>query len=333
MRRSPLAAICTALALAGAVFAASGCGSAEADLIVYSGRSEPLIKPFLEEFAEREDLDIEVRYGETSSLAALLIEEGENTPADVFIAQDAAALVQLDKEGLLQPYSGVLKTPERYRAEDQSWTGLAGRARVLAVRPEDRAPDSVFDLASPRYEGRLVAPIPTNVSFRDWVTAIRVVRGNRFARRYLEDLNANNIETLPSNFDAAAAVDRGEFDVGLVNHYYIELIEEEGGDLKAVYTDQGKGEFGVLFNVASAGITASTDRLTNARLLMDYLMEDSVQQRFARANFEYPVLPGLKAAPGVRPLEDIRMTPVSLDKLGAQAEETDKMLDEVGLGQ
>jgi iron(III) transport system substrate-binding protein len=333
VRRSPLAAICTALALAGAAFAASGCGSAEADLIVYSGRSEPLIKPFLEEFAESEDLDIEVRYGETSSLAALLIEEGENTPADVFIAQDAAALVQLDKEGLLQPYSGVLKTPERYRAEDQSWTGLAGRARVLAVRPEDRAPDSVFDLASPRYEGRLVAPIPTNVSFRDWVTAIRVVRGNRFARRYLEALNANNIETLPSNFDAAAAVDRGEFDVGLVNHYYIELIEEEGGDLKAVYTDQGEGEFGVLFNVASAGITASTDRLTNARLLMDYLMEDSVQQRFARANFEYPVLPGLKAAPGVRPLEDIRMTPVSLDKLGAEAEKTDELLDEVGLGQ
>jgi iron(III) transport system substrate-binding protein len=240
--------------------------------------------------------------------------------------------VQLDEEDLLQPYSGVVKTPPRYRAEDLTWTGLAGRARVLAVRPEDRAPESVFELTRPRYSGRLVAPIPTNVSFRDWVTAIRVVRGDRFARKYLKGLNANEIETLPSNFDAAAAVERGEFDVGLVNHYYIELIEEQGGDLKAVYTDQGRGQFGVLFNVASAGITASTDNLTNARKLLDYLMEDSVQQRFARANFEYPVLPGLRAAPGVRPLADTRITPVSLDKLGAQADETDELLDKVGLG-
>lgn len=334
--RLPRGLVAAAAALATAVptgLLVAGCGGTETDLIVYSGRSEPLIKPFLEEFADREGLDVQVRYGETSSLVGTLLEEGENTPADVFIGQDAAALVQLDEADLLQPYSGVVKTPPPYRAEDLTWTGLSGRARVLAVRPDGPAPKSVFELTKPRYRERLVAPIPTNVSFRDWVTAIRLERGDRFARNYLEGLNANEIEILPSNFDAAAAVARGEFDVGLVNHYYVELVKEEGGDLRAVYTDQGRGEFGVLFNVASAGITASSENLTNARRLMDYLMDEQVQRRFAAANYEYPVLPGLEPARGVKPLSEVRTTDVSLERLGMQADRTDALLDEVGLGQ
>lgn len=334
MRRPrALAALAVAVLATLAAAIAVGCGDGEADLVVYSGRSEALIGPFLEEFADQERLDLQVRYGETPTLAGTLLAEGESTPADVFIAQDAATLVELDEAGLLQPYSGVVKTPARYRAQNLSWTGLSGRARVLALRPEEPAPDSVFDLTRRKYAGRLAAPIPTNVSFRDWVTAIRVIRGNRFARRYLERLDANDIEPLPSNFDAATAVERGEFDIALVNHYYVELVEEQGGDLKAVYPDQKAGGFGVLFNVAGAGITASSNNVTNARLLLDYLLSEEAQKRFAEDNFEYPLLPGLEAPPGVRPLADVRIARISLEKLGSQADETDALLDEVGVGQ
>ena len=160
------------------------------------------------------------------------------------------------------------------------------------------------------------------------------MRGDDFARDYLEGLQENDIETLASNFDAAAAVGRGEFDVGLVNHYYIELVEEEQGDeLEAVYTDQEPRGFGVVFNVASAGITASPDHEENAQKLIDYLLTDEVQERFAAANYEYPLLPGLEAPPEVRPLDDVRLTDVSLEELGPAADETDRLIDEVGLGE
>lgn len=314
-----------------AALASAGCGGSDADLVVYSGRSEPLIKPFLEEFADQEGLDVEVRYGETSGLVGTMLEEGENTPADVFIAQDAASLAQLDDEGLLRPYDGIERTPARYRAENLTWTGLSGRARVLAVRPGEDAPQSVFDLTDPQYEGELVAPVFSNVSIRDWVTAIRLVRGDAFARDYLEGLQANDIELLASNFDAAAAVGRGEFDIGLVNHYYIELVKDEGDPLEAVYTDQQQGGFGVLFNVASAGITASSEHEEAARKLIDYLTTPEVQERFAGANYEYPVLPGVEAPPSVKPLDEVVTTKVSLEELGPAAEETDRLLDEVGL--
>ena len=311
--------------------ALAGCGGGDPDLVVYSGRSEPLIKPFLEEFADREGLDVQVRFADTSDLVGTLLEEGDKTRADVFIGQDAASLARLDEEGLLQPYDAFRRTPARFRAADSTWTGLSGRARVLIVPEGGEYPDSVFDLTEPRWKGRIAAPIVSNVSFRDWVSAIRVKRGDDFTRRFLEGLERNDLEILASHGEVRNAVADGEFDIGLVNHYYVELEKQEGSDVEAVYTDQEPGGFGVVFNVASAGITAESDNADNARKLMDYLLTPEVQERFARANFEYPVLPGLEPAPGVRPLGSFRLTDVSLEELGAASEATDELLEEVDL--
>jgi len=322
-------ALCIALLLP--TLALSACGGGDPDLVVYSGRSEPLLKPFLDEFAAREGLDVEVRFGETAGLVGTLLEEGENTQADVFVGQDAAALERLATEELLQPYDGFERMPARYRSADLEWTGLSGRARVLIVPAGGEHPDSIFDLTDPEWRGRIAAPAPTNVSFRDWVSAIRLERGDDFARSYLEGLKANDMEILATHGEVQAAVGEGEFDIGLVNHYYVELGKRLGSPVEAIYTDQAPGGFGVVFNVASAGITRSADDPENARKLMDYLLSDDVQERFAEANFEYPLLPGLEAEPGVQPLDDVRITDVPLSELGPAAEGTDRLLDEVGL--
>ncbi|HZF58495.1 MAG TPA: substrate-binding domain-containing protein, partial [Rubrobacter sp.] len=64
----------------------------EGSLVIYSGRSEELVRPIFEQFAERSGVDVQVRYGDTAELAATIIEEGENSPADLFFAQDPGAL-------------------------------------------------------------------------------------------------------------------------------------------------------------------------------------------------------------------------------------------------
>ena len=326
------AAALSAGVLAGALLAGGCGGGSDTDLVVYSGRSEPLIKPFLDDFAQKEGLDVKVRFADTGDLVGTLLEEGERTRADVFIAQDAAALERLRAERLLQPYEGALKTPKRYRAADGSWTGLSGRARVLIVPQGAERPRSVFDLIDPRWKGRVAAPATSNVSFRDWVSAIRVKKGDAFARRYLEGLKDNGLEVLASHGEVRNAVGEGEFDLGLVNHYYVELEKREGSKVEAVYTDQEPGGFGAVFNVAAAGITRSSEHRDNARKLMDYLLAPAVQERFARANYEYPLLPGLRPAEGVRPLDGVRTTQVSYRDLGAAAEGTDRLLERVGLG-
>lgn len=326
MRTRPL------IALLAATSVLAGCGGGDPDLVVYSGRAEPLIKPFIEEFAERENLEVDVRYGDTADIVGTVLEEGEKTRADVVIGQDVAALEKLRSEGLLQVNPTLPKLDTPLRADDGSWTGLSGRARVLIVREGAERPTSVFDLVEPRYRGKIAAPATSNVSFRDFVTAVRVKKGDDFAREFLEGLKANDLAVLASHSDVRNAVGEGEFDIGLVNHYYVELEKKEGSAVEAVYTDQEPGGFGTFLNAASAGITKATDRTDIARRFMDYLVEPEVQRRFARANFEYPLAAGIPAAPGVKPLEEVKLTSVSPERLTAETDATEELFAEVGLG-
>ncbi|MDH5607696.1 MAG: iron ABC transporter substrate-binding protein, partial [Anaerolineae bacterium] len=58
-----------------AVFAA-GCGSQDAEIsksiTIYSGRSESLVGPLLEQFENSSGMKVQVRYGSTAELAATI---------------------------------------------------------------------------------------------------------------------------------------------------------------------------------------------------------------------------------------------------------------------
>ena len=136
--RSTLTTLGLALAVCGL---ATACGSAgdEEGITIYSGRIAPLVGPLIDEIEAREEVDIQTRFGETPQLAATVIEEGGNSPADVFFAQDAGALDALSAEGLLMklPDDVVAQVPERFRSPAGEWVGTSARARVIAYGEGD----------------------------------------------------------------------------------------------------------------------------------------------------------------------------------------------------
>ena len=75
--------------------------SEDGAITIYSGRAETLIDPILDQFTEETGIPLEVRYGESAELLATIVEEGDNSPADVFFSQDAGALGALAKEDVL----------------------------------------------------------------------------------------------------------------------------------------------------------------------------------------------------------------------------------------
>src|SRR5687768_5301428 len=83
--------------------APAGEAAAGESLVIYSGRSENLVAPIIEQFSEATGIEVDVRYAGTSAMAATLLEEGANSPADVFFSQDGGALGEISNAGLLAP--------------------------------------------------------------------------------------------------------------------------------------------------------------------------------------------------------------------------------------
>ncbi len=304
---------------------------------VYSGRSEQLVGPLFAQFTEETGIRVEARYGDSAELAAQLTEEGSGSPAQVFFAQDAGALGAVGQAGLFAPLpaAAAKAVPAAYRAPDGTWTGVTGRVRVIAYDaekvPAADVPRSVFDLTKPRWKGQ-VAIAPTNASFQAFVTAMRVADGDETTRRWLEGLVANDVRKYEKNGLILDAVDAGQVELGLINHYYWYEKKAEIGEsnMRARIAFTEPGDPGTLVNVAGAGILKSAADNPAAARFVEWLLSPATQKWFVANTSEYALIPSVPPAAGLPPLDSLRGPDVALaDLAGLPA--TLAMLEDVGL--
>jgi iron(III) transport system substrate-binding protein len=337
--RSVAAAI-AACSLAGGLAACGddddGTGADDAgSLTVYSGREEEYVGPLFDRYEEETGVDVEIRYADSAELAATIVEEGENSPADVFFSQDAGSLGALQQEGLMQPLDdGVLAlVDERFRSSEGDWVGTSGRARAVAYNKEavseSDLPESVLDFTDPQWEGR-IAWAPTNGSFQAFVTAMRLTEGDDATRAWLEGIVANDPISYPDNEALRDGIAAGEGDVGLINHYYVaEAIEEEGQDYPVDLYFPPDGDVGSLVNVAGAGTLVGADNADTGTQFIEWLLAKPQQEYFADTVKEYPLVEGVEADPTLIPLAEIEQPDVDLADLG-DLKETLTMIEESG---
>ncbi|MGY1577820.1 iron ABC transporter substrate-binding protein [Streptomyces sp. MN13] len=308
-------------------------------ITVYSGRSESLVKPVLDDFQEASGVTVEVRYGETAAMAAQLQEEGGRTPADVFLAQDAGALGAVAGRDLFAGLpNGVLdKVPPAYRDEGGKWIGVTGRSRTMAYNIDQVAekdlPESVFDLIRPEWKGK-VGVAPANGSFQAFVTAMRVEHGEERTREFLDGLKANDAQIREGNGQIVADVDSGTLATGLVNHYYVyELAKEKGTTVDALEAKNHffpNGDIGALVNVSGVGVLKGSGDDPGARAFVDFLLGERAQTYFARETYEYPLVADVASAPGLPELSSLRTPDIDLGDLG-DLRTTIEMIKESGL--
>ncbi|MVZ90778.1 extracellular solute-binding protein [Microbacter sp. ANSKLAB05] len=331
-----------ALAAAGSLvlgLAACTSDSDESDaLVLYSGRSESLVAPLIEQISDSTGVDIEVRYASTPEMAAQIAEEGEASPADVFFSQDAGALGALDNAGLLQQLdeSVTEAVPAEYRAAEGTWVATSLRARVLIydsrTLDEAEVPDTIDAVLAPEWKGR-VGYAPTNASFQSFVTALRVDRGDEAAEQWLRDFLANDPQTFENNNALLQAVDAGAVELGLTNHYYwYNSAAEKGAEnMRARVKYMAQGDPGALVNVAGVAILASTDRPDDARRVVEAFLAEPAQTYFVEETSEYPVVPGIATdAAGLPPLDTLGGPDIDLGQLDG-LEQTQAMLARVGM--
>ncbi|MCH8560714.1 iron ABC transporter substrate-binding protein [Nesterenkonia sp. DZ6] len=306
-------------------------------LVLYSGRNEELIQPLIDTFSEETGIEVEVRYGDTAELAAQLLEEGEGSPADVFLAQDAGALGAVAEAGLFEELDAELleQVPEAYRDAENQWVGVSGRARTLIYNTdtveEADLPESVDELTAPEYAGR-VGVAPTNASFQSFVTAHRELEGEEATQTFLDDLAANDPQIREGNGEIVTDVANGVIEMGLVNHYYLygraKELGEDPAELNVANHLFSGGDVGSLVNVAGVGVLNSENEA--AATLAEFMLSTEGQTYFAEETAEYPMIEGVDGPEGMPSLEELDAPDIDLNRLD-DLETSVEMIVESGL--
>ncbi len=327
-RLAPLAA------LAALLVALPACGSSEDKntLTMYSGRIAPILSPAVKLYETASGWTVKTRYGDSPSLAATITEEGENSPADLFFAQDAGSLDAVEKKGLLLklPADILAKVPKPYQSRIGEWVGTTGRSRIIAYTEKLEAselPDSPLKLTDPRWKGK-VGWAPTNASLQGYITALRLIEGEAVAKRWLEGMVANDVQVYDSNIPVRDAIAKGEIELGLINHYYVAEAQAENPDYPVKVHFPPK-DLGSLINVAGVGVLASSKHQEQAIAFVRKMLSPEAQRYFADSSKEYPLIAGIKPAKELTPIGDIPSPDIDLAKLG-DLQGTLKLMRETG---
>jgi iron(III) transport system substrate-binding protein len=307
-------------------------------LVIYSGRSEPLLKPVVDAFkAAHPGVEVLLKAGSNSELANALIEEQANPQADLFVTTELVTIQTLASKGVLAAYrpAAAAGLPAEFVGPNDNWVGLTRRARVIIYNtdlvPAADAPKSLVDLTDPKWKGQIAAAGSTNGSMQAQIAAMRQLLGDAETEAWLRGLLANDVTFFGGHTDVRKAVGAGEFKLGLVNHYYYHLQLAEGSKVGVVYPDQAEGEMGLLTNATSAAVVKGAANEVNARAFIDFLLSAEGQKLFAQENYEYPLLEGVALREGVAPLADFRLAEVDAPAAAADADATFDLIEKVGL--
>lgn len=325
-----------AAAIALPALACGGDGGAVGDpgrLVVYSGRSESLVAPIIDQFSDATGIAVDVKYGGTGALAATLLEEGSSAPADLFFAQDPGGLGAIrDMLGVMDPEILSL-VPDWARSPTGHWVGVSGRARTVVYNTERveaaDLPDTLDGFTSPEWKGR-IGWAPANGSFQAMVTAMRIIWGEERTRGWLEGIQENKPTIYSKNTPIVQAVADGEVDVGFVNHYYLHrFLAERGESFSAHNFYLPGGGPGSVVLVAGAGILETASNRSQAERFLRFMLGAVAQQYFASQTFEHPLVEGVETLRGVPALEELSRPEIDISDLG-DLEATQDLLRTVG---
>ena len=323
---------------AGTEVPTAGTIDVSGDLVIYSGRTEPLLQPVIDAFkAKHPNVNVLLKAGSNSEMANALLEEKANPQADVFITTELFTVQSLAQEGIFQLYQpvGADQLPAEFIGADNLWTGLTRRARVIIYNADlvsqDELPTSIFDLTDPKWKGQIAAAGSTNGSMQAQVAAMRQLVGEEETEAWLNGLLANEVTFFGGHTDVRKAVGAGEFKLGLVNHYYYHLQKAEGSNVGIIFPDQAEGQIGLITNATAAAVVDGAPHVAAAQAFLDFLVSPEGQELFAEQNYEYPLLSDVALQADVQPLTGFRLADVDVVAASQDFDATFDLLEKVAL--
>ena len=323
--------------LALALALAPGLGRAQT-LTLYNAQHEQVVGMLTAMFTRQTGIKVLVHTGEGPDIAAQILQEGADSPADLFFTENSPELILLDEKGLLAPVdpATLAKVPAKYSAADGDWLGVLARENVLdfnaSMISETALPASLMDLARPDWAGK-VGIAPSDADFLPLVSAVIRTQGKPAALAWLNGLKAN-AKIYEDDESVVAAVARGDVAVGVVNNYYWARLEADLGPRKidsALYHFK-HGDIGGLINISGAAVLKSSKNPAAAQKFLAFLVSHQAQVALGESeiDFEYPLAPGVAPNKRLAPFSALQPPAISVSKLGDD-QDAGALLQQAGL--
>lgn len=313
-----------AFALAAGVFA-GGLAAADDGLVVYNGQHETLMQSWADGFTKETGIKITVRNGSDMQLANQIIEEGEASPADIFLTENSPAMTLVDAAGMFAPVEAdtLAQVPDNFRASDGKWTGVAARTTVFAydktkLKDAD-LPKSMTDLADPKWKGRWGAA-PAGADFQAIVSAYLELKGEGATADWLKALK-ENASLYKTNSVAMKAVNAGEIDGALIYHYYWfgdQAMTAENSKNVGLYYFRNQDP-GAFVSISGGGILSSSQHQKEAQQFLKWITGKGGQTILRDGDsFEYTVGSGIQSNPKLTPLSELQPPKIDPSKLNSE---------------
>jgi iron(III) transport system substrate-binding protein len=320
-RRTALIALATTAALA---LTACGGGSLEAKgsldpkkLTIYSAQHENLTAAWAKAFQDKTGIEVQIRYGSDSSMGAQIVQEGDKSPADVFLTENSPAMTTVQNAGLLAPVEAgtIAQVGTSYAPSTHQWVGIAARSTVLVYNPskikESELPASIMDLQDPKWKGRWGAAAG-GADFQAIVSAILELEGEAKTAAWLTGLK-DGAQIYQNNIAVMKAVNSGEVPVGIMYHYYWyrdqALTKAGSRNTKLLYfRHQDPGAF---VSISGGAVLKSSKHAANAQKFLAFITSAEGQKMLATSDAkEYAVGNGVASDPALEPLDSLQAPPV-----------------------
>ena len=308
---------------------------------VYSARHYDTDDVLLKKFTKETGIKINIIEGKSDSLLTRLKQEGDLSPADIFITVDAGRLRKAEEMDLFEPITSEVinkQVPSSMRHPEGLWFGLTKRARVIVVSKErikDELTLNYEDLANPKWQGRLLIRSSTNIYNQSLVASLIETHGKDATQEWCKKIT-ENLARKPQggDRDQIRAVAAGEGDIAVVNHYYLaRMLEGNKNDQKAaskvriIFPNQKNR--GTHVNISGAGVLKNAPNKKNAIRLIEFLTSREAQQKFASGNQEYPISEGIETTEILKSFGNFKSDKLNVSKLGKNNKEAIKIMDKV----
>lgn len=342
MPRRSLRPLVLLASLAGAVPWLPAGARAGEEVNLYTTREPGLIRPLLDAFTGRTGIAVNTVFVD-KGLAERVAAEGARSAADLVMTVDIGNLIEIVDKDLAQPVrSAALEAaiPATLRDPEGRWFALSARARVLYADPDTKDLEAITyeDLAGPRWKGQVCIRAGQHPYNTALIAAFIAHHGEEKAEAWLKGLKAN-LARKPGGGDRDVARDivADLCEVGLANSYYVGLMRSgRGGPEQKAWGEGVKVVLpvfaggGTHVNVSGAVVAKSAPHRDNAVRLLEFLASDEGQALYAKADYEYPVKPGVPVDSLLAGLGTLKVDTLPLAEIARNRKAASLLVDRVG---